>query len=30
MRRGWLKDAWGRPRCRTLYRAAVDTDDFDS
>jgi hypothetical protein len=30
MLRGWLKDVWGRLRCRTLYRASVDTDDFDS
>jgi hypothetical protein len=30
MRRGWPKVAWDRPRCRTLYRASVDTDDFDS
>jgi hypothetical protein len=30
MRRGWLKDAWDRQRCCTLYRTSVDTDDFDS
>jgi hypothetical protein len=30
IRKGRPKDAWDRPRCRTLYRASVDTDDFDS